>query len=444
MTGKVAFKTIGCRLNQAETSELAALFAAQGFHVVPFGEACDICVIHTCAVTHKAVTDSARAARLARTRCGNPLVVIAGCAVEICGPPLVARTRADLAVGQAAKYTLPNILQRREKCFPPGTILPAPAVAPQPPSCDDSALAYWPTADFPAAAGMFTKFCTTRPMLKVQDGCDFGCTYCIVPRARGPSRSRPLRQITGQARALTAAGYREIVLTGANLGTYRDGKARLPELLAALESIQGLERIRLSSIECSTTEREVIDYMASSSKLCPALHIPMQSGDDRVLRSMGRRYTSEDFRRLVAHAVEKVPFLGLGTDILVGFPGEDDAAFAATVNMVNDLPFNNLHVFAYSKRPGTPAAVMTRQVPETIKRDRVAELIKIAQRKREQFACRFVRREVSVLIEEVSPGGDEGFGWTREKVRARVRQPGLQVNQIVNFVPRSCDQGILS
>ena len=267
--------------------------------------------------------------------------------------------------------------------------------------------------------------------MKIQDGCDFRCAYCIVPTARGNPTSRPMAEVLEEIRRLADSGFGEIILTGANLGRYEDGLHRLADLIHAIESLPGVKRIRLSSIELTTAEEAVIDLMAHSDKLCRFLHLPLQSGDDRILAAMGRRYTVAAFRCAVEQAVTRIPDLGLGTDIIVGFPGENDAAFESTVHLVRDLPFSNLHVFPYSHRKGTRADTLPNRVPESVKKERVHTLITLGDSKRRLFAERFVGQQVSVLIERVTKEGI-GHGWTGQYVEAEVTAPDLKPRQIVN------------
>jgi len=448
---RVAFKTVGCRLNQAETARMAAGFEAAGYAVVPYGSDCDVCVIHTCTITGRAEQKCLMFARAARRRPNPPVVVLAGCAVDVAGAALKDRCGADLLAGRDAKFDIPSLLRQEtgvgcqvsgvrgrvssvecrvsegvhESAQPPtsGIRHPASGVR-QPGSClltPDSFL--------------LPRFDTTRALVKVQDGCDFRCAYCIVPAARGAPRSRPLAEVVDEVRRLADAGYREVTLTGANLGCYEDGTRRLVDLIASIERLPAIERIRLSSIESSTTERAIIDCMASSAKLCRYLHVPLQSGDDRVLQAMGRRYTARQYRDTVAYALERVPLVGLGTDVLVGLPGEDEPAFANTVAIVNDLPFSNLHIFPYSRRPGTRAAGMAGQVSGAARKERCSRLSEIGRRKRAEFAARFLGRPVAVLIENVTCQGT-GTGWTSERLEGRVTGNGLRANQIVAFTPR--------
>lgn len=423
----VSFKTVGCRLNQAETARLRAVFESAGYRVVPFGSACRVCVIHGCAVTAKAEQNSARLARGAKRQTGA-FVVLAGCPITAGGRALQVSDAADLLVGQADKFRLPALLA--EHGFP-SAVSGSPRAA----------------SGVPGALPLFD---TARAIVKIQDGCDFHCAYCIVPRARGPAWSRPFDEIIGEISGLVQAGYREIVLTGANIGCYEDHGRKLSCLLRRIEAVPALERIRLSSIEVSTVEREVIDYMATSRKMCRCLHLPMQSGSDQVLRAMRRRYAIREYDAVVAYAVSRVEGIGVGTDVLVGFPGERDEDFAATESMIAQGPFSNVHVFAYSLRPGTPAAVMNGQVPDSEKRRRVAKLLALAREKRTAFARRWVGREVAVLVEAVNAAG-VATGWTGEYLPARILPPSAKGGgnprawiapvrkRVSRFVPRAVE-----
>jgi len=417
----VSIKTIGCRLNQAESAAMAAGFNAAGYHVASPGAPANVCVVHTCAVTANAERKSMQFARSVKRKHPDIFVVLAGCAVELSGPALAEKTGADLLVGQADKFRLPTLIAAHSGI----TFLTPPT----------HSHTHTPTHPIPL-------FNSTRALVKVQDGCNFHCSYCVVPRARGNPVSRPLADVVKEVEGLVENGYREVVLTGANLGCYRHGNAGLVDLVQAVERIRGLPRIRLSSLETTTAEHAVVEHMGASPKLCRYLHIPLQSGSDTILASMGRRYTVDDYYRFVSFALERVPGLGLGTDLIVGFPGENDSNFDETVQLVKRIPFSNLHVFTYSKRDRTPAATMRGQVPDKVKKIRAARLAELGAAKSEAFGDSLVGTRVSVLVEEHDSNG-QAAGWTGEYVRAVLPGGRLARNDIVDFVPDAFADGML-
>jgi threonylcarbamoyladenosine tRNA methylthiotransferase MtaB len=450
----VSFKTVGCRLNQAETATIRASFEEAGYKTVPFGEPCDICVIHGCVVTSKAEEDSLRLARSIKRRHPNAFVVLAGCAAEFLknGEHTIPE-QIDHLAGQHEKFQLPDILspqflasERRMRNIAP-RLMPA--------------------------------FSTKRAIVKIQDGCDCRCAYCIVPFVRGGSRSRPAGEIIDEITRLTLNGFTEIVITGANIGYYADDVCTLPQLLEKIEAIDSLQRFRISSVEIADTEEirrrgedppppkgygglaaspylshqsltgrvrasllrrnfdipiihEIIDFMASSKKMCRFLHLPLQSGSDRILKAMGRPYTAEQYSAIVEYACKKIGLLGLGTDIIVGFPGETEDDFHATEQVIRQLPFSNLHVFSYSPRPGTAAYSMSDQVSGQDKEKRARALINLGHRKRLVFAKQFIGRPASLLVEKLKPD-NWAEGWTGEYLWARVRAEHLKLRQIVKF-----------
>jgi threonylcarbamoyladenosine tRNA methylthiotransferase MtaB len=409
----VSFKTVGCRLNQAETAQIAAQFEAGGYRIVEAGQPCDVAVINTCTITHSAERDCARAARRIR-RDGAHIVILAGCAVEHSAERLKSETGADLVANQTDKFRLMELLHG------PNGIDPNPGL-----QSEDT-----PHPGVPL-------FSAARALVKAQDGCNFRCSYCIVPDTRGEPSSRPLVDVIDDVHQLGEAGYREVVITGANLGCYRDGANSLISLLEAVEGIQSISRVRISSIESTTVERQIVDFMAKSAKLCHFLHLPLQSGDDTVLQRMGRRYSRDQYRAVVDYAVGRLPDLGLGTDIIVGFPGETDSQFANTLEFVRELPFSNLHVFSYSPRTGTPAADMTEQVDPSIKKERSAQLIALGKAKRIAFAKSFIGKPVTTLVERIDAG--VAMGWSDQYLPVRITTGTHRVNNVVTFTPSSVD-----
>lgn len=414
---RISFRTLGCRLNQAETAELVAQCQAQGYRGVSWGAPADAVVIHTCAVTGTAERKSLQAVRAARRLYPQSVVAAIGCAVEHWGPEALSRTGVDLVLGNREKDELPLRLAQ------------AGLRADEKPA----ARVFLGSGRIPGR---------TRVFLKVQEGCDFGCAYCIVPRLRGSPRSRPFGDCVERLCRAVETGAREVVFTGTNLGLYRDGNRRLVDLLEVAEGLADLARVRLSSIELTTVEDEVLSFFASSCKLCRYLHLPLQSADDEVLARMGRRYRADRFRRWVEAAARRVSGLGLGTDVLVGHPGETEEAFERTMHLIRDLPFSRLHIFPYSPRPGTRSAQWSdRPSPAEVRRRR-ARLAELARTKNEAFARSWIGRPVSVLVETVSPAGI-GSGWTSEYVLARCHGRNLCPNHTVQFIATVYDQGAL-
>lgn len=412
---RATIKTLGCRLNQAESAQLSAELAASGFEVVPFPAACDVCVIHSCAVTAAAERETVRLCRTVRRKSPAAFIVLAGC---------VAEASADLAHAG----------------------VPADWIVPQ---CEKGGIAAKLAARFGLGAcgpqrmqEIVPAFDSTRALLRIQDGCSFGCAYCIVPRARGPSRSRPMAGIIAEARALAARGHRELVLTGANIGTWRESSSDLVDLIETLEGIPEVARLRVGSVEPATVELRLIEHMAASEKLCRYLHLPLQSGDDGVLASMGRRYTASQYMAVIEKAVAAMPLVGVGTDIVTGFPGETQEAFRRTRDLIAAGPFSNLHVFPYSERPGTRAASMDGSVPPATRRERARNLIALGEEKRQSFATRFLGRTVEVLLERRTSAG-RMTGWTGEYLEAELADTAATANEVVAFSVRDAVGGRL-
>jgi threonylcarbamoyladenosine tRNA methylthiotransferase MtaB len=267
-------------------------------------------------------------------------------------------------------------------------------------------------------------FDTARATLKIQDGCNFMCSFCLIPYARGRERSRVADDVLREALQLVARGHRELVLSGVNIGQYASQGINLVGLIRRLEKIDGLDRIRISSIEPTTITGELLAHMVRSEKLCRYLHIPCQSGDDALLRAMNRRYTVNDYALLIESIARQMPDIGLGTDLLVGFPGEQQEQYERTCRLAADLPFSYFHVFSFSPRPGTPAAGMPDQIPPSVMQARVRRLAALSRTKRLEFYRRFLDSRVRVLF-EFSEGNGHWIGHTENfmKVAVRSRQP---------------------
>jgi threonylcarbamoyladenosine tRNA methylthiotransferase MtaB len=384
---RASLHTIGCRLNHAETALLGDQLRRRGYELIEFGQRTDVVVVNTCSVTDNAEADCRSLIRKIRRTSPDAFVAVTGCYAQTGVDVLQQMEGIDLIVGTQYKMELPRYLTSLER-------RPAPEVLhTRTVSRDDFTL---------EGIGDYQE---TRANLKVQDGCNFMCSFCIIPFSRGHERSRRPEDILREAEGLVGRGHREVVVTGVNVGRFRCDGLSLADVIRLLESIPGLDRIRISSIEPTTISDEILERMAGPSKLCRYLHVPLQSGDDGILRAMNRRYTAQEYARFIEKAVRTVPDLGIGTDLMVGFPGETDAVFANTRALAADLPFAYFHVFSYSLRPGTAAAKFAGTVPSATVKARSQELCALSRAKRMQFYHRYLGQTVSVLFETRSRSG---------------------------------------
>ena len=414
MIKRASLHSLGCRLNQAETSVLASQLRRQGYALVDFGEPTDLLVVNTCSVTEEAERNCRYAIRKTLKHSPGAFVAVTGCYAQTGLQSLRSIPGIDLIVGNQFKSDLPSFL-------PPPQILrkqPAPEVL-HTKNLDRH--------DF--VLPEFGESHSTRALVKIQDGCNVMCSFCLIPFARGRERSRRVDDILSEATALAAAGHRELVLTGVNIGQFSQGGITLPGLIDRLEGIHGIQRIRLSSIEPTTVTDDLLGRMGASRKLCPYLHVPLQSGDDAILNAMNRPYDVQTFISLVERATARVQDLTWGTDVMVGFPGESDSAFERTVDLCRQLPFSYFHVFTYSRRPDTKAAKMAGTVPVNVARLRAKTLADLSRDKRFAFAERWIGSSVAVLFES---GTTEGLrlGTTRHFLRVAVSSETPLANQI--------------
>jgi len=380
---RASFHTLGCRLNQAETATISATFAARGYSIVEYGADTDVCVINTCSVTEGAEAKCRQAVRAVLRHSPQAYVVVTGCYAQVGVEVLRQIVGVDLIVGTEHKMQVAELIDVPQKTGAP-RVVHSPKIS---------------RGDFTVdGVGFYPGH--TRANLKIQDGCNFACAFCIIPFTRGGARSRQLDDIIREAHGLVAQGHRELVLTGVNLGTYISEGHDLQQVLQALERVDGLERLRISSIEPTTVPEAILEWMATSTKLCPYLHVPVQSGDDQVLQRMKRHYTRTEFRAFVEMAARRVPGICLGTDVMVGFPGEDEAAFTNTRMLLADLPLAYFHVFSYSERPHTYAQRYTDVVPSPIIQERSRVLRELSSRKKAAFYQQFLGQTVRVLFEQ--------------------------------------------
>ena len=386
-TQSIAFQSVGCKLNHYEIEALKHNSHHRGYKVVPFADGADIYVVNTCTVTGAGDADSRKALRRALRANPKATVVATGCYAQR-KPEELKDAGAHLVLGNGQKAELLNHLEAHlDQGQAP------PTVAPQ----------QRPTTEtFLHIDGMVQQG-RTRGTLQIQDGCDEHCTYCIIPAVRGFGVSRPLDQVVHQAQQMAAAGYGELALTGVHSGSYGRDQGQtegLVRLLEALEPIDGLQRIRLNSIEPGFVSDALIDFAAASHKFCPHFHVPLQSGDDHILKRMGRHYRRAYYAERIERIAQRIPDCAIGADIMVGFPGETQTHFDNTYALLRDLPMTYLHVFSYSMRQGTPAERLSDHQPKAIKSQRARTLIELGRDKRLAFHQRFVGRRLSLLAEK--------------------------------------------
>jgi threonylcarbamoyladenosine tRNA methylthiotransferase MtaB len=381
----IAFSTLGCRLNQVDTRQLQAQLEDRGFRTVPFGTRADVVVVNTCTVTARAEFSDRQAVRRARRISPDARVVVTGCWAQT-NPADVAGLGVDLVVGNADKPRLPDLV---------ATLLTTERGAPRVEVGDIASARLEPIQGLGRIEGR------SRAFVKVQDGCQHRCAFCIVPFARGASRSLTAEVIEEQVRRLVEAGHPEIVLTGVDLGHWGADLAPRSGLAALLERLVQVPRLRwlrLSSMLPAYFSEDVLEILTTAPAIAPHFHVPLQSGSDRVLRRMRRPYTIAMYRRVVERLVDAIPGVGLGADAIVGFPGETDADFAATLDVVDTLPFSYLHVFPYSARRGTEAARWPGGVETRTLATRARRLRQAAAARGLSFRRRLVGRVEDVLV----------------------------------------------
>jgi threonylcarbamoyladenosine tRNA methylthiotransferase MtaB len=377
--------TLGCKVNRYESEAISEKLETQGWHVAEVGTTADLCIINTCTVTQKAAMQCRQAARRAIRENPGALTVVTGCYAQTSPEVFIAMENVHYVIGNAYKDQIVQLISSDTERGPVRT------------SVEDLS-APCPFQDMP-----LTKFGNrTRPFLKIQDGCDAFCAYCIIPYARGRSRSLSPEVINKRLGSLKESGYEETVLCGINLGRYGadlEPSTSILDLIQRIDGPTGMTRLRLSSIEPGELSEDLIKLLATSQHVCPHLHIPLQSGDDDVLKAMSRPYSSTYYRDLIHHIVDLMPDVAIGVDVLVGFPGETQGAFENTCGLVEGLPVSYLHVFPFSKIEQTAAGALTNTLtPEEIKK-RCGHVRAIGQAKRAKFYQKAVGSTCEVLIE---------------------------------------------
>ncbi len=426
---RIAMATLGCKVNQCESASIAEALIARGMTVVPFEAEADCYIVNTCTVTERSDYQSRQLIRRAIRKNPAASVFVTGCYAQRAPAEIARIPGVRIVAGNTEKGGIPGLVRRM-------------AV-----TADTQLL----VGDIGREKGFSRLGATafpehTRAFLKIQDGCNAFCSYCIVPAARGRSRSLPPTEVAEGIATLAGKGYREVVLTGIHLGAYGRDLAPSETLTALIRRCADermVERLRLSSIEPREVTDELITLMGSSGVVCRHLHIPLQSGDDAILAAMRRDYDAAFFRDLVQKIHAAIPGAAIGIDVMAGFPGETEAAFANTLHLVEAMPVAYLHVFPYSRRPGTPAATMSGQVPEEEKKRRTRILRHLAEEKRRAFGERFIGEPLAVLVEgreDKTTGYPLGFSDNYIPIALR---GGAPANRIVRVIPESYRNGRL-
>ena len=404
---KVAFYTLGCKLNFSETSTIARSFEEEGYQRVDFDDPADIYVINTCSVTENADKQFKQIVRKALKTNPKAFLAAVGCYAQLKPEELASVDGVDLVLGAKEKFNITQYIDDLTKNNE-GVVH----------SCEISETDFY--------VGSYSIGDRTRAFLKVQDGCDYKCTYCTIPMARGISRSDTIENIIANAKKISDKGIKEIVLTGVNIGDYGKGEFgnkkhehTFLELVQALDKVEGIERLRISSIEPNLIKDETINFIAQSKSFVPHFHIPLQSGSNEILKKMKRRYLRELYVSRVAKIREVMPDACIGVDVIVGFPGETDEHFLETYYFLNDLDISYLHVFTYSERDNTEAVLMDGVVPDAVRAKRSKMLRGLSAKKRNAFYTSQLGKEKTVLFESDNKQGYiHGFTENYVKVKA--------------------------
>lgn len=402
---RVSFYTLGCKLNYAETSTLARDFETEGYQVVPFEEAADVTVINTCTVTSEADRKCRQTIRRALRANPEAFVVVTGCYAQLQPEEIAAIEGVDAVLGAQEKFRLFRLIEAFDKRERTQVAV----------SCIDEVTAFGPA---------YSSGERTRAFLKVQDGCDYTCAFCTIPRARGRSRSQGLEATLAQAHEVARQGYREVVLTGVNIGLYgQDHGTSFYELVRALDRVEGIERFRISSIEPNLLTDEIIDFVAGSERFQPHFHIPLQSGDDDVLGKMRRRYRRAVYAGRVRRIRERMPEASIGVDVIVGFPAETEARFENTCRFLTELPVSYLHVFTYSERADTaavehPDRMGGARVPKG-ERARRSRMLRILSEKKQHAFYAAHRGELRPVLWEGEEKEGAMYGFTDNYIKVQ-------------------------
>ena len=415
----VAFYTLGCKLNFSETSAIGRQFEEKGFQKVPFEAGADLYIINTCSVTDHADRKCRKVVQQALKHNPDAYVAIVGCYAQLKPQEIANIPGVSAVLGAAEKFMLVDILAdfKKPAAGQPGHVHASPIAE---------------ATEFHAAHSFGDR---TRTFLKVQDGCDYSCTFCTIPLARGASRSGSIASVVERVEKLAGTGVKEIVLTGVNLGDFglqgpeRERREDFTQLVQALDNVAGIRRFRISSCEPNLLTDDILATVAASVRFMPHFHIPLQSGSDKILGLMRRRYRRALYASRVASIKELMPHACIGVDVIVGFPGETDADFLDTYNFLNELPISYLHVFPYSERPDTLAPTLPGRVQDRVRHERTTQLRSLSEKKKRYFYEQHLGLETDVLFEDdVTDGRMEGF--TPNYIRVAAKYDPLLVGEM--------------
>lgn len=391
---KVALHTLGCKLNYSESSAIGSQFLAKGYEVVDPKEQAEIYVINTCTVTENAERECRQIVRRFLRQNPEAYIILTGCYAQLRPNEISSIKGVNAVLGSSEKFNIFSLLKNFEK-----KELACVFVSPIE---NQKEFGYARSSEADSR---------TRAYLKIQDGCDYNCSFCTIPLARGQSRSMKPDEVAAEFISLIEQGYKEIILTGVNVGDYgRTFGSNLFLLLKKLVNIDGDFRIRISSIEPNLVSEEIINLVAENKKLCSHFHIPLQSGSPKVLKAMRRRYKASDYERLIHKIKQQIPQACIGADVIVGFPGESDEDFLSTHNLLRELPISYLHVFTYSERPQTKAAEMNNKIDVFLRRERNTTLRLLGNKKKNEFYNQMIGQKLEVLFEHENKNGKmKGF-----------------------------------
>ncbi|MEA1986738.1 MAG: tRNA (N(6)-L-threonylcarbamoyladenosine(37)-C(2))-methylthiotransferase MtaB [Candidatus Marinimicrobia bacterium] len=411
-----SFYTLGCKLNQSETSSIENEFQQNNFTIVPFGNESDFTIINTCTVTNRASKKSRNIIRQAKKYSPNGKVIAVGCYSQVDWKKLKTISEIDLILGNKEKFQILDLIDNDEKKIENRVVV------------DTIKNDEYFKEEFTSTTER------TRAILKVQTGCDKFCTYCIVPYARGLPVSRNFNDSINEARELVKKGFKEIVLTGIDIGSYSFENKRLIDLLSEIEKIHGIKRVRISSIELKSLSDKLILHIAKSKIIASHFHLSLQSGSDEILQKMRRRYSAKEFLNKVNFIKKHIPNVSLGTDVIVGFPGETEKLFQETYDFIEQIGFNNLHIFRYSRKDGTPASQMPNQVDEKIKKERSKKLSNLETKLKTKYMQKFIGQTVSVLWEKYDGKFLTGLSehYIKVKVKVEIKSKKTFVNEFTN------------